>query len=56
MDWTPDFGAMMGGGSNINLVFDMQVDLSRFNDAPEIVAPEDANIYPLEMMLPTFSQ
>jgi hypothetical protein len=57
MDWTPDFGAMMGGSSanmpEMRFVMDMQVDLARFNDAPEITAPEDATIYPYEEMLPS---
>lgn len=57
LDWTPNFGAMMGMSSGtdvpeMNFVFDMQVDLARFNDAPAITAPEDANIYPLDLMIP----
>jgi hypothetical protein len=57
MDWTPDFGAMMGTTTSttmpeMNFVFDAQVDVTRFNDAPEITAPEDATIYPIEGVIP----
>jgi hypothetical protein len=53
LDWTPAFGAMFGmRGANMNFVFDLQIDLARFNDAPEITAPEDATIHPLDLMAP----
>jgi hypothetical protein len=58
MDWTPAFGAMFGASSanapDINLLMDMQIDLTRFDDAPEILAPEDANIYPLDAVFSNF--
>ncbi len=56
MDWTPTFGAMFGARSanqsDMRFLLEMQIDLVRFNDAPEISAPEDANIYPLDSMIP----
>jgi hypothetical protein len=55
MDWTPAFGAMMGMSSanmpEMRFVMDVHVDLARFNDAPEISAPEDVTIYPIEGLL-----
>jgi hypothetical protein len=57
MDWTPAFGAMMGVSSanmpEMRFVMEVHVDLARFNDAPEISAPEDAHIYPYEGMFPS---
>ncbi len=55
-DWTPNFGAMMGTTTSANMpemtfAFDAQVNLARFNDAPEITAPEDATIYPLDGLI-----
>jgi hypothetical protein len=35
-----------------NFTFDMTVTNTGFNNSPEIVAPEDATIFPLEMMMP----
>jgi hypothetical protein len=56
MDWSPQFGAMFGGSSantpDMRFVFGIQVELTRFNDAPEISAPEDANIYPYNGIVP----
>jgi len=61
MDWTPDLSAMgsMFGGPRrermpeINIVFDMQIDLTRFNDAPEITEPENPTVYPLDFIFPS---
>ena len=37
----------------INIVFDMQIDLTRFNDAPEITEPENPTVYPLDFIFPS---
>jgi hypothetical protein len=55
MDWDMSaMMAMMGSGSDDaapNLVFDMTITSSDFNAAPEITAPDDAMIIPLESMM-----
>ncbi len=61
MDWPLDFGAMfsaMGAGSegvpteplNISIIF--EAGLTDFNAAPAITAPEDAQIAPLDDLMP----
>jgi hypothetical protein len=64
LDWPLDFnalaGSMGGAGSaglpseplNINIVF--SGTLTSFNDAPTISAPEDAQIAPLDSLMPGF--
>ncbi len=55
LDWALDFssmGAAFGETSSpkmppININFDFQASLSQFNNAPEISAPEDAEMVPL---------
>jgi hypothetical protein len=35
-----------------NFTFDIVVNASSFNDVPEIVAPEDATLFPIDSMVP----
>jgi hypothetical protein len=57
MDWDMSgFMAMVEPDSDSpapNFVFDMTITNSDFNAAPEITAPEDATIIPLESMMPS---
>jgi hypothetical protein len=58
LDWSLDFSGMaasFGGSSTtktppINISFDFQGGLSQFNNAPEITAPENAVIMPLDKL------
>jgi len=58
LDWSLDFSGMAAsfGGSSatqtppINISFDFQGGLSQFNNAPEITAPENAVIMPLDKL------
>ena len=36
-----------------SFTFDISVTSSDFNSAPEIVAPEDVTIFPIDMMMPS---
>jgi len=59
LDWALDFGSMLGsmGAGNaskmepINISFNLQGNLSQFNNAPEITAPEDAVMIPLDKLI-----
>ena len=59
MDWALDLNSMsaaFGERSStsippINISFDFEANLSQFNNAPEITAPEDAQMVPLDQMM-----
>lgn len=59
LDWALDLnsmGAAFGETSSanippINISFDFEANLSQFNNAPEITAPEDAQMVPLDGMM-----
>jgi hypothetical protein len=59
LDWALDLssmGAAFGGSSSnrippINISFDFKANLSQFNNAPEITAPEDAQMVPLDELM-----
>lgn len=59
LDWALDLssmGAAFGGSSStrippINISFDFEANLSQFNNAPEITAPEDAQMVPLDELM-----
>lgn len=59
LDWALDLnsmGAAFGETSStnippINISFDFEANLSQFNNAPEITAPEDAQMVPLDAMM-----
>jgi hypothetical protein len=47
--WPMDIGSFSGRrGQALDLNMTFKVGLNQFNDAPEISAPEDATLYPLE--------
>lgn len=63
LDWTLDMaalGAVIGrstaGMSNITINMSMDADLSQFNEAAPIEAPENATIFPIDSMLPAMPQ